>query len=496
MGVIIRQSFKATIVSYGGALIGAFLVVFIYPKCLTPSQVGLTNVLLTAATFFAAFAVLGMNSAAIKFFPNFKDSTNNHNGFSLIFIGIPFVGFLLFAIIFILFQNSLMSLFQENSGELNEFMLLIIPFTFFMMYSSIFETYSSLHQRIVVPKIIKEVIVRILTIILIFLFYIQWLSFYQFVIAFVGIYGFSLLLNIIYFNSIFKINLKPSFAVFKKPLKKEMMIFIGLIILIGIGSNIAARVDNFVLSQMKGLAGVGIYTIPFFIASFIEMPSRAMFQITTPILSDALNKKDMQMVDSLYKRVAINQLIISGLLLLLIWINADNVFKIMPNGHIYEVGKYVILFIGLAKVYDAATGLNGQILGNSKYYYYYLWSTPLLGLISIINLIIFIPIFGINGAAIASLITMVLNNSILVFIVYYKLKVQPFSLNNIKAVLVISSFFILNIFLPSFTNPYLDGIIRTILFLVVYLIAIYKFKLSQDINDFINIFINKFLKKK
>lgn len=496
MGVIIRQSFKATIVSYGGALIGAFLVVFIYPKCLTPSQVGLTNVLLTAATFFAAFALLGMNSAAIKFFPNFKDSKNNHNGFTFIFFGIPFIGFLFFAIIFILFQHSLMSLFEKNSGELNNFIFLVIPFTFIMLYNSILETYSSLHQRIVVPKIIKEVIVRILTIIIIFLFYFQWLSFYQFVIAFVGIYGFSLLLNIIYFNSIFKINLKPSFAVFKNPLRKEMLIFIGLIVLIGIGSNVATRVDNFVLSQMKGLAGVGIYTIPFFIASFIEMPSRAMFQITTPILSEALNKNDMQMVDSLYKRVALNQLIISSLLLLLIWINADNIFKIMPNGHLYEVGKYVILFIGLSKVYDAATGLNGQILGNSKYYYFYLWSTPLTGLITVVNLIIFIPIFGINGAAIASLITMVLNNSILVFIVYYKLKVQPFSINNIKAVLVISAFFILNIFLPSFSNPYIDGIVRTSLFLVVYLFAIYKFKLSDDINDFMKGLITKYILKK
>ena len=89
MGVVIRQSFKATIVSYAGACIGFLLVMFIYPESLTSEQIGLTRVLSEASLFFSSFALLGTNSVAIKFFPYFKNEKNNHNGFPFIITFFP-----------------------------------------------------------------------------------------------------------------------------------------------------------------------------------------------------------------------------------------------------------------------------------------------------------------------------------------------------------------------------------------------------------------------
>jgi O-antigen/teichoic acid export membrane protein len=494
MGVVIRQSVKATIVSIVGALIGAVLLIFIYPKSLSPEQIGLTRVLTEAGIFFSSFALMGLTGIAVKYFPYFKDSNNNNNGFSfIIFIG-PLIGFLIFLIVFFVFKDGIIAMFSAKSELFTRYIIYVIPLTFFWIYLTICETYSSLLQRIVFPKLIKEITVRVLTILVIALFFLKIISLDQFVFLFVSVYGIASVMILVYVNSLQKINLKPNFGFLKTPLRKEMLVFMLYVISVGIASNISNRIDVFILSQKVSLAGTGIFTIAFFIASFIEMPSRAIFQITTPMASDALKNNDMVLVGSLYKRVSINQLIIASLIFLLIWVNVDNIFKIMPNGHIYESGKYVILFIGLAKVFDSATGINSTILGYSKYYYYTLFFIFGLAVLTVINNLIFIPIYGIVGSALATAISIFLFHSISVFFVKLKLKIQPFSKNTLKAILIVAILFLINSFSPHFKNPYTDIFLRTLFFLLLFIVFVYKFRISADINELIKVANARFLK--
>ena len=44
MGIVIRQSIKASIVSYAGAVIGAVSTIFIYPYFLSPELIGLNRI--------------------------------------------------------------------------------------------------------------------------------------------------------------------------------------------------------------------------------------------------------------------------------------------------------------------------------------------------------------------------------------------------------------------------------------------------------------------
>ena len=269
MGIVIRQSFKATIVSYAGACIGAITVILLYPKCLTPEQIGLTRTLTEAALLFSFFAQMGMSNVAIKFFPFFKDHSKNHNGFPFVISVLPIIGFALFVLFFLLFQNNIKSLFQEKSSLINEYLILLIPLTLFVMYNAIYETYASLLQRIVVPRIIKEILVRILSIMIIILYYYKFISFDQFVYAFVVIYGIATILYVFYIHSIQKINLKPQLDFIKNPLRREMLTFTLFMIVVGIGSNISNKIDVFMIGNKISLAGTGIFTIAFFIASFI-----------------------------------------------------------------------------------------------------------------------------------------------------------------------------------------------------------------------------------
>ena len=74
----------------------------------------------------------------------------------------------------------------------------------------------------------------------------------------------------------------------------------------------------------------------------------------------------MRHIETIYKKSALNLFIIGSFLLLGIWANIDSIFSLLPKSDIYAQGKWVVLLIGLGRVADMMTGLNTEILVNSK----------------------------------------------------------------------------------------------------------------------------------
>lgn len=304
----------------------------------------------------------------------------------------------------------------------------------------------------------------------------------MFILLFVCIYGIAMIINFFYINQLHAISLKPQFKFLTKPLLKEMGLFMLYMIVAGSGSSIASRIDIYMISTKISLSDTGIFTIAFFIGSFIEMPSRSVFQISAPIAAEALKEKNMEMVEQLYKKVSLNQLLIGGFLFVLIWANVDNIFHIMPHGDIYSKGKYVIFLIGLSKVFDAVTGINAAILSYSKYYFYTLYFIFLLAGLAILNNLLFIPLFGITGAAMATAVSLFLYNSLLVWFVWLKMKIHPFNGQTLKAIFILVCLMLLNVVLYRFSNPYMDGIIRSVCISIVFTVTVISLKISDDLN--------------
>ena len=100
MGIIARQSIKGTIATYIGVAIGFVTTFFILTSYLTAEEVGLTRVLVDAATLFSSLALMGTGSSTLRFYPHFKDDSRNQQGLYFWTLVIPFVGFLLFLIAF------------------------------------------------------------------------------------------------------------------------------------------------------------------------------------------------------------------------------------------------------------------------------------------------------------------------------------------------------------------------------------------------------------
>ena len=114
MGIVVRQSFKATIISYLGAILGYCNIVFITPLCLSPEIVGFNKIFLDTGLLFTFLAQLGLNSAMVRFFPFFKDGKTN-KGFFFFIAVIPLIGFALLSIGVIFGYQYFTGFFVANS---------------------------------------------------------------------------------------------------------------------------------------------------------------------------------------------------------------------------------------------------------------------------------------------------------------------------------------------------------------------------------------------
>lgn len=480
MGIIIRQSFKATVASYFGIAVGAVATLFVYPYFLSPEIIGLSRVLLDAAIFFAFFAQAGLPFAIVKYFHHF-----NLNRYSFFWLSalLPLISFTLITLISLSFRETFVGLFSEKSPLFVRYFLYIFPFAFFYMYQNIYESYSATLYRIAVPKVVREVFIRVMMIVVVAVYAYFRLSVTEFIVMIVMAYAAAAVLN---FSYVARISPEKFFRVKKitipKSLLKEGSFYIMIMFFAGIGTNIVSRVDTFMITSMVGLESTGIYSISFFIAAVIEIPSRTTLQISAPFVSEAMTNRDYAKVGALYSRNTINQAVIGGLLLIMIWINVDALFALMPNGEIYAAGKYVVLFIGIAKLIDSVTGMNSTILIYSHYYRYYMVLVFLLAILTIAGNLLMIPLFGINGAAAASMASFFVANGVVILIIYNKFGIQPFNLKFLLLLAVYALSFFLHYIMPDIGNVYYDSVYRTLIIFTVYAAIVYLTGISPDVN--------------
>ncbi|MDZ7690389.1 MAG: polysaccharide biosynthesis C-terminal domain-containing protein [Balneolaceae bacterium] len=109
--------------------------------------------------------------------------------------------------------------------------------------------------------------------------------------------------------------------------------------------------------------------------------------------------------------------------------------------------QWVIIIIGVAKLIDMATGVNGQIILHSKHYRFDLYTMIFLVILTVATNYLLIPIYGILGAAIATALSILVYNLIKCIFVWITFSMQPFHWSSL-AVLAIAAI-CLSVVFPS-----------------------------------------------
>lgn len=484
MGIVLNQSFKNTVSTYAGFGIGAINTLFLYTNFLTDKYYGLVAFLLSAANIMMPFMAFGVHNAIIKYYSTFK-TKNSINSFLTLMLFLPFV-FIIPAFFIGLFSyEGISNLLSNENNIAGNYLWHIFVLAIAMAYFEIFFAWSKVQLKTVFGNLMKEIFHRVATMMLLFLVYLDWLSAEQFIIALVVVYVVRMLIMKFYAYSVRFPKLRfETVTGFSSIIKYALLMIVA-----GSVAMLILDIDKFMIGLMlENIEQVAYYSVAIFIATVIAVPQRSMHQIMMPLTAKYLNDKDMSSLEDLYKRSSISLLVVSGFIFLLIILNINELYKILPEE--FTGGLFVVLIVSLAKLYDNSLGNNNAILFNSDYYKMVLFFGVLLAVLAIVLNFIFIPIYGIEGSALATFLAIMVYNTIKIVFVRQKLNMQPFSISTFKTVILLTFITLAMYFWEFPFHPIINIALKSIVILMVYFWLVLKLNISEDIS----IQIKKYLK--
>ncbi len=477
MGIVLNQSFKNTLVLFLGFAIGGINVLFLYTHFLQDDYYGLVTFLLSTASILLPLLVFGMQHTVIKFFSAYK-TKKEQDEFLMSTIFVPLLIIVPLGLIGMIAYENIANWLSKENTIIKPYSYLIFLVAIFMGYFEVFYSWTKIRMQSVFGNFIKEIFARILATFLLIAVYFELLTNEQFIYAITFVYFVRMLLMMGYALSIYR----PA-LVFKLPKNfKEIVSYSFYIILAGSAATILLEIDKFMIPQLKQIAQVAYYSVGIYIASVVAIPSRAMQQIISPITAKELNANNLKEVESLYKKSSINLLVAGGLLFLLINLNVKDLYLII-NKPEFSVGILIVLLISIAELYKLALGTNGAILVNSKYYkVFFYFSIAMAASVILLNKWL-IAVFGIDGAALATLIVVLVFSTVKILYIQQKMHMQPFSRNTVIVLVVIAVLYLSFNFWNFTFHPVINIVLKTLIISVIYGIVIFKLKVSNDIQD-------------
>jgi len=479
MGIIKRQGIQNSIISYAGVVLGYFNLIVLFPKVLTVDQVGLTRILPNVALILAQLSALGFANAGIKYFPFFRNKTQGHHNFLLLFLGVPLGGFLLITTLYFLFKPALLGYLGKDEKLLIAYNYYIIPLSFFTLFYNLFTAYLTSLYKTVIPSFTKDFLLRLGTTVCILLYYFNLVSFETFLFLFIGVNCAITLVLLVYIVWLKQFHLSFAQAPLgDKPIRP--MIQYGLYAFMGnISSIIITIIDQFMISHYQNLGSVGVYSTCINVASVILIMGSSILKIALPQIADYWKNSDMEGMQKLYKQVTRLNMVMGCLLFIGIWANIHNLFAFLPPE--YAAGKYVILFVCAARLFDLATGINGAILLTSSHYRYDLFFNILLSVLTILANNYFIPQYGITGAGFVFFGVYTLINTLRVISVWIFYKIQPFNRTSVYIIFLAGLAYVIGSLVPIYKNPFLDLTLRSVLIAVLYGTGILALNLAPEL---------------
>lgn len=488
MGSIRKQTIISSVLVYIGFFIGA-VNTYLYVKegHFTAEQFALTRIFFDIAQNFYVFASLGVIPIVLKFYPYYKghlpDKENDLLTWSLL---VSCVGFILVLIGGYLIEPLIVKKFIQRSQLIVEYYHYIFPFAMGMLFFSVLEGYCWALHKTIVPNFLKETGLRLITLIFILLYYFNYISYHTFIQLFALLF---ILMSIVLAGYLFylkKLHFTLRISKVTKKLLPKMLAMQGLIFGGMIIQALGQTMDSIFIASLKGLGFAGVYTLALYAANFIQVPQRSMQSISTGVLSQAWKEKNYSEINRIYQRSSINMLLMSLFIFSCILLNVQDLFLLLKINDDYSAAINLIVVLGLVRVIDAGTGVNGTIIATSNFWKFDFFSGVLMLAIRLPLTYIFIKQYGSIGAAYSELIGYSIYNFIRFEFLRRKFNMQPFTQKTIITILMVAVLFALLYFSFQILNGWFFMVLKTLLFAVGFIACTFWLKLTPDAVQLIN----------
>ena len=479
MGIVLKQSFINTLIVYLAFAIGGVNVLFLYTRFLDGEYYGLVTFLLSAANLLMPITAFGVQYTIVKFYSSYESKIERDKFLNLALI-LPLLIAIPLGFLGNVFYEQISLLLSEKNAVIKDYTYIVYLVAIATAYFEVFYAWSKVQLRSVFGNFIKEMYNRLAVMALLFCVYFEFITEVEFIYYLTGAYFLRLLIMMLY---AFKLYF-PKITFSLPSNYKEIFKYSLYIILAGSAGAILLDIDKVMIPSKEEIALAAYYSVAVFIGTAIEAPGRAMLQILQPLTSKAINENNFTEINKLYKQSSINLLLVCGLFFLLVNLNIQELFKLLPQE--YSGGKWVVLMISGAKLYKMFLGINGEIIMNSKYYKMLLPLAIGMALSVILLNDWLIDLYSTDGAAISTLVVILFFSTIKLWYVKRKFSITPYSKKTGQLIVFIILVFVSFYFWNFQFHPIVNIILKTVLISVIYLFTVIKLEISLDINKLLS----------
>lgn len=477
---------KGAGIVFVGSIFGviiAFVTRILIARHFTQTEYGIFSLGFTILSIFVMIGTLGLQDGIARQIAFYHGKGKGDKVISIVSYSILFaifVGIILFLIAF--FLSDILSINFFNLPALSHPLKIFstaIPF-FILIYiiTAIFRGFGSAKERAIFQDVLRNLLFLFL------LFFIIWVGYpFDWVIV---AYSVSIISTSIFFIVYFLIK-SPLFSIrihsLDLSIGKELIFFSFPLFLITILYYIMGWTDTIMLGYFKSAEAVGLYNAASPLGRFISMALASTVFIYMPISSELFVKNKISDMKRSYN-ILTKWVCIGTLPLVVIFVFFPYLVMTFLFGFKYALAGTALQILAIGFFVNNLMGPNGAVLTAMGKTRFLMYTSLVAACINIILNSLLIPRYGINGAAIATVTSLILINVIKSIKLYSISKIHSLEKNVLKPIIlfIIIAYIIYFISTRIFAVTFWMLPLLFIFFVVIYVLSLF-FTKSFDKED-------------
>ncbi|HDD35634.1 MAG TPA: flippase [Candidatus Desulfofervidus auxilii] len=414
-------------IAFGGLLLGRFLQVLLHiliGRVLGPFHYGLYALGLSIMGVIRSIAGLGLNQGIVRFCSMYKGEGDfaRLKGVFLSALTICLVSSILMATGLFLLSNTIAVQFFHNPKLVWILRIFSLALPFYVLMN-ITASFARAFKDIVRQQFIENIFHPLSNLIVVGFAFLIGLRLYG---AVGGFLVSGILSAIIGLYIAKKLLPELCHSNFETKYEIKKLIFFGFpLIFVGLSYFLMINIDRIMLGFFTNAKEVGMYTAASVVAVQLLIIHNALITIFAPMVSDLFNRNLLSELNRLYKSVTRWDLLISLIGFIIISLFSHELLGLY--GEQFVEASNVLILLLVAYVISTAAGPTGTLLQMIGRQYLELLNASILIVSNIFLNALLIPLYGMIGAAMATIFAFFLLNIIQLIEIFLILKIVPFS---------------------------------------------------------------------
>jgi O-antigen/teichoic acid export membrane protein len=441
----------------------------------------------------AFFTFLGIGDGIVAFIPKLSLNEKKREIGSLVsfsfLITLAISTILTFTI---MISHRYVARFVLRNQELSTLLLVLAPLLLFNTFNNVSTGVFRGLQRAKPFVISGDIIVPAVFIVMFLILFYLGLRIYGLVIAAYT----SMMASFIYrVYHLEKLNVFERIERDNVPLYRETLRFSLPLFLRGFLAIILQRTDRYMIGYYLNTKDVGVYDVALKIGTWSSIVLSSFNTMFGPMISRLYHGGELKKLEQMYK-VITRWVVMSNLIAFsLIVIFRQELLQLF--GKDFVLGETALLLVAIGQIVNSGVGSAGTINIMSGHPEYALYVNILAAALNIFLNILLIPRLGINGAAIATLVSLAAANITRLVMVYRNLHIHPYDSKYLKVFLCVGVAFLVVFFLNSiFHYHWIAQLISlSFLFLVIYGLGHYLMGFTDEDRMIVRFILSKLKQK-